>query len=59
MNLSDGVGEAGAARLALQVGRDDKSGNLETSRGGTGKEMDSALGPPGRSTVRPATTPDP
>lgn len=58
MNLSDGVGEAGAAMLALQVGR-DKSGNLETSRGGTGKEMDSALGPPGRSTVRPAATPDP
>lgn len=51
MNLSDGAREIGAAMLALQIDRNYKSEGLETSGGGTEKEMDSALGHPRRSMV--------
>lgn len=39
----------GAAMLALHMDKGYKSENLETSGGGTEKEMDSALGHPRRS----------
>lgn len=45
--------------LALHMDKGYKSEKLETSGGGTEKERDSALGPPRRSAVLPAATPDP
>ena len=45
--------------LALHMDKGYKSEKLETSRGGTEKERDSALGPLRGSTVLPAATPDP
>lgn len=48
-----------ATMLALHMDKGYKSEKLETSGGGTEKERVSALGPPRRSAVLPAATPDP